>query len=392
MQGDTRPLVLHVMYRFDTGGLENGIVNLIDHMPSDAYRHAVLALTEVTDFSQRIQRQDVEFISLHKRPGHGVWQYPKLFKLFRQLRPAIVHSRNLAALEVQIPAWAAGVPVRIHGEHGRDVEDLDGSNVTYQRVRRFYRPFVQHYMALSRDLADYLVDKVHVSSEYITQAYNGVDTDHFSPAPHGPQPIAGCPFNPAQHWLVGTVGRMQTVKDQVMLAHAFVQAIVLDPKLRLRMRLIMVGEGPLRAQAQAVLDAAGLGALAWLPGERRDVADILRGLHVFTLPSLAEGISNTILEAMASALPVVATAVGGNADLVLHGQTGYIVPPAHPQAMALRLVELASHPERARSLGQAGRQRVQATFSMQAMVSTYQRVYEQPLRRQMAPLSIQQKS
>ncbi|MEP6588252.1 MAG: glycosyltransferase, partial [Polaromonas sp.] len=88
----------------------------------------------------------------------------------------------------------------------------------------------------------------------------------------------------------------------------------------------------------------------------------------------------------------VATAVGGNADLVLHGQTGYIVPPAHPQAMALRLVELASHPERARSLGQAGRQRVQATFSMQAMVSTYQRVYEQPLRRQMAPLSIQQKS
>ncbi|MFZ2294209.1 MAG: TIGR03088 family PEP-CTERM/XrtA system glycosyltransferase, partial [Polaromonas sp.] len=311
MQGDNRPLVLHVMYRFDTGGLENGIVNLINHMPPDAYRHAVLALTEVTEFRQRIQRSDVEFISLRKPPGHGVWQYPKLYKLFRQLRPQIVHSRNLAALEVQAPAWAAGVPVRIHGEHGRDVGDLDGSNLTYQRVRRFYRPFFHHYMALSRDLADYLVDKVHVSPDQITQVYNGVDTDRFSPAPHGPRPISGCPFNPVQHWLVGTVGRMQTVKDQVMLAHAFVQAIVLAPKLRLHMRLVMVGEGPLRAQAQAVLDAAGLGALAWLPGERSDVADILRGLHVFALPSLAEGISNTILEAMASALPVVATAVGG---------------------------------------------------------------------------------
>ena len=76
MQGDTRPLVLHVTYRFDTGGLENGIVNLINHMPSQAYRHAVLALTEVTDFSRRIQRSDVEFISLRKPPGHGVWQYP----------------------------------------------------------------------------------------------------------------------------------------------------------------------------------------------------------------------------------------------------------------------------------------------------------------------------
>lgn len=381
MKGDQRPLVLHVMHRFDTGGLENGIVNLVNHMPTDAYRHAVLALTEVTDFSQRIQRQDVEFISLRKPPGHGVWQYPRLFKLFRQLRPAIVHSRNLAALEMQAPAWAAGVPVRIHGEHGRDVGDLDGSNVTYQRVRRFYKPFVHHYMALSRDLATYLVDKVHVPQEKITQVYNGVDTDRFFPAPGGPQCIPGCPFDPSQHWLVGTVGRMQTVKDQIMLANAFVHAIVLVPKLRLRMRLVMVGEGPLRAQAQAVLDAAGLGALAWLPGERNDVADIMRGLHVFVLPSLSEGISNTILEAMASTLPIVATAVGGNADLVAQGQTGYIVPPAHPQAMALRLVGLASNPNRAHSMGQAGRQRVQAKFSMQAMVSTYQATYDQQLRR-----------
>lgn len=390
MQSDPRPLVLHVMYRFDTGGLENGIVNLINHMPPDAYRHAVLALTEVTEFRQRIQRSDVEFISLRKLPGHGVWQYPKLFKLFRQLRPAIVHSRNLAALEVQAPAWAAGVPVRIHGEHGRDVEDLDGNNVTYQRVRRFYKPFVHHYVALTRDLADYLVDKVWVPQEKITQAYNGVDTDRFYPAPAGPQPIAGCPFDPAQHWLVGTVGRMQTVKDQLMLAHAFVQALVLAPKLRLRMRLIMVGEGPLRAQVQDVLDTAGLGTLAWLPGERSDVADIMRGLHAFALPSLAEGISNTVLEAMASGLPVVATAVGGNADLVIQGQTGYIVPSAHPQAMAHRLVALAANPERAQRMGQAGRERAQTTFSLQAMVSTYQRVYDQQLLRLRPVQSIQQ--
>lgn len=246
------PLVLHVVFRFDTGGLENGVVNLINHMPAHAYRHAVLALTEVTSFRERILRSDVEFISLCKPPGHGVWQYPKLFKLFRRLRPAIVHSRNLAALEAQVPAWAAGVPVRIHGEHGLDIGDLDGSNVTYQRVRRFYKPFVQHYMALSRDLADYLVDKVRVPQINVTQVYNGVDVDRFYPAPNGPQPIGGCPFDPAQHWLVGTVGRMQSVKDQVMLAHAFVQSLVLAPKLQHRMRLVMVGEGPLRAQAQAV--------------------------------------------------------------------------------------------------------------------------------------------
>ena len=378
---DVRPHVVHLMYRFDTGGLENGIVNLINHMDADAYRHTIIALTEVTEFRKRIQRSDVEFIALRKGPGHGVWQYPKLFTLLRRMRPQILHSRNLAALEMQIPAWAAGVPVRIHGEHGRDVGDLDGSNATYQRVRRFYRPFVHHYVALSRDLAAYLVEKVGVDKERITQAYNGVDTQLFHPQPGGPAPITGCPFNPSQHWLVGTVGRMQAVKDQVTLAHAFSQALVLAPQLKKHMRLVLVGDGPLRAQVAAVLETAGIGHLAWLPGERGDVSDILRGLHAFALPSLAEGISNTILEAMASALPVIATAVGGNADLVVPGQTGEIVSPADPQAMAVRLVKLASNPERARTMGKAGRQRVQTHFSMQAMVATYRSVYDQQMRR-----------
>lgn len=379
MRSDRRPLVLHVMYRFDTGGLENGIVNLINHMPPEAYRHAVLALTEVTEFSKRIKRSDVEFISLRKPPGHGIWQYAKLFKIFRNLRPAIVHSRNLAALEVQVPAWAAGVPVRVHGEHGHDMGDLDGANVTYQRLRRLYKPFVNHYLALSRDLNNYLVDKVKVGQEKITQAYNGVDTESFYPFQKGPQPILGCPFDPLQHWLVGTVGRMQIVKNQVMLAQAFVQALALAPELQTRLRLVMVGEGPLRAQALSMLQAAGVAHLAWLPGERSDVASIMRGLHVFALPSLGEGISNTILEAMATGLPVVATAVGGNSDLVVQEHTGYIVPSADPRSMARRLITLALNPEQARSLGAAGRQRVQEKFSMHAMVSTYRSVYDRQL-------------
>ncbi len=380
MTGDKRPLVLHVMYRFDTGGLENGIVNLINHMPVEAYRHAVLALTEVTDFRHRIQRTDVEFISLHKPPGHGIWQYPRLFKLFRQLRPHIVHSRNLAALEVQVPAWAAGVPVRIHGEHGRDVGDLDGSNVTYQRMRRVYKPFVHHYIALSRDLDDYLMQKVHVPKSKITQAYNGVDTERFCPAPGGTQTIPGCPFDPTRHWLIGTVGRMQTVKDQTMLAQAFVQALQMDPLLRQRLRLVMVGEGPLRAQAQGILEAAGVADLAWLPGERGDVAEIMRGLHAFALPSLAEGISNTILEAMASGLPVIATAVGGNADLVQQPDTGAIVPAANALTMTGEIIKLANDPSSSRNMGNAGRQRVLNHFSLQAMVAAYQGVYDQSMR------------
>ena len=380
MKSDPRPLVAHVMYRFDTGGLENGVVNLINHMPADRYRHAVIALTVVTDFRHRIQRDDVEFISLNKAPGHGIWLFPKLFALFRQLRPAIVHSRNLAALETQLPAWVAGVPVRIHGEHGRDVGDLDGSNVTYQRVRRFYRPFVNYYLALSRDLREYLTTQIKVPENKVLQVYNGVDTDRFHPVglDHS---IPGCPFSRHDHWIVGTVGRMQTVKDQPMLARAFIRALEIDSSLSRRLRLVMIGDGPLRAECKQLLDAAQISDLAWLPGERNDVAAIMGGLDCFVLPSLAEGISNTILEAMACGLPVIATDVGGNADLVKSGITGQIVPAGDPETMAQQIVRFANAPEHARHMGRLGRERVEESFSMNAMVAAYLGAYDQLLGR-----------
>ncbi len=375
-----RPLVVHVVYRFDTGGLENGVVNLINHMPAGAYRHAVVALTEVAPaFARRIRRDDVEFVSLHKPPGHGVKLYPRLYQLFRQWRPAVVHTRNLAALECQVPAMLAGVPVRIHGEHGRDVEDLHGTSVRYQWMRRAYRPFVHHYVALSRELATYLENRVGVPQRRITEICNGVDTDRFHPAPGGRVPIEDCPFIDPSLWLVGTVGRMQTVKAQTLLARAFIHALQLQPALRERLRLVMVGDGPLRAEAQALLDAAGVGPLAWLPGERTDVPDVMRGLDGFVLPSLAEGISNTILEAMATGLPVIATQVGGNAELVVPGETGEIVPPADAEALAANLVRLAADPARAVAMGRAGRAVVEQRFSLPGMVAAYRSLYDRLL-------------
>lgn len=380
MATEPRPLVLHVVYRFDTGGLENGIVNLINHMPQ--WRHAVLALTDVVPaFSARIAAPDVDCVALHKAPGGGWQVYPAFQRELRRLRPQVVHTRNLAALEMQPVAWAAGVPVRIHGEHGRDASDPDGSVKRYQWLRRAYRPFVQHYVALSRDLEAYLRGPVGVAAEHISQIYNGVDSRRFSPAA-ARQAIAGCPFNEPGLCLVGTVGRMLSVKAQPLLAQAFVQAIVTRPELRRSLRLLLVGGGPLLAECRAVLAAAGLEDLAWLPGERHDIADLMRGLDLFVLPSLAEGISNTVLEAMASGLPVIATDVGGNADLVVDGQSGQsgqIVPPGDVGALAQALLGWADQPERRRTAGALGRQVVERRFSLQAMVASYRQLYDRLL-------------
>ena len=385
------PLVLHVVYRFDVGGLENGVVNLINGLPRSAWRHGIVSLTEASrEFCRRIERDDVEVIALHKREGHGFALYPKLYSLLRKLRPAIVHTRNLAALEATVPAAAALVPVRIHGEHGRDVHDLDGSNRTHQLIRRAFKPFVHRWVALSRDLEDYLRRRIGVSARRILQIHNGVDTTRFAAAasarPPVRPPIAGSPFSSPDLWLVGTVGRMQAVKDQVNLARAFVRAVRLAPESNKRLRLVLVGDGPLRAECEAILRDAGVAHLAWLAGERADVPDIMRGLDCFVLPSLAEGISNTILEAMASGLPVIATRVGGNAELVEDGMTGRLVPAADSEALAREIIGYYGDPPLARRHGWAGRQLVERSFSIDRMVARYHRLYESELARRGAGL------
>ena len=381
MTMDSRPLVAHVVFRFDVGGLENGVVNLINRLPAERYRHAVIALTEVTEFRQRIQRDDVRFVELKKPPGQGLWVAGRMLRVLRELQPSIVHTRNLAALEMSLPAALARVPVRIHGEHGWDTSDPEGRSRKHQFERRLYKPFVHRYVALSHQLQRYLVDRVGVGSERVEQIYNGVDTQRFHPTGSARAVISGSPFVSPELWLVGTVGRLQAVKDQVTLAKAFVRALELAPAARSHMRLVIAGDGPLRANVEQVLRGAGAQDLAWLAGERNDIPEVMRGLDAFVLPSVAEGISNTILEAMATALPVVATNVGGNGELLDDGTTGRLVPAQDPEAMARALLDDFEGRSAAAQRGAAARRSVERKFSLDQMVAAYGDLYERLLER-----------
>ena len=168
---------------------------------------------------------------------------------------------------------------------------------------------------------------------------------------------------------------MDAIKDHANLARAFVQALRINPAAARDLRLVIVGDGPTREQTQQILAQAGLAELAWFTGERSDVADLMRSFDCFVLPSRGEGISNTILEAMATALPVVATRVGGNPELVEDGLTGRLVPPADPQALALAILDYHAHRATASRHGSAGRSRVERSFSLDGMVRRYHELY-----------------
>ena len=374
------PLIAHVVHRLDFGGLENGVVNLINGLPPDRYRHAVIALTEVGAIARRIRRADVQTIALHRPPGPLLLQTPRLARLFRRLRPAIVHTRNVGTLEAQLAAAIAGVRVRVHGEHGWEVHDLGTGSEPLLRVRRRRRRLVGLQVALSRPTAAYLRDRVGVPEDRIVPIYNGVDAARFAPRPGTARPAPpGAPDWPQDAIAFGTVGRQQDVKHPLLLVEAFVRLRASRPDLRPRLRLALVGDGPLAAAVREALRAADALDVAWLPGARDDVAALYPMLDVFVLPSLAEGLCNTLLEAMACGLPCVATDVGGNGEIVEDGVTGTLVASDDVAALQAAMARLADDRALAVRMGEAGRRRVLERFSLDAMIDAYDAMYRRAL-------------
>jgi sugar transferase (PEP-CTERM/EpsH1 system associated) len=378
---ESPPLIAHVVFRFDVGGLENGLVNLINQIPADRFRHVVLSLTETSAFEARIAQAGVRVIPLHKRPGNDLGMHARLRRMLRALKPAIVHTRNLPTLECQVTAWLAGVRARVHGEHGRDTYDLEGKKTAYKVLRRLVRPLVHRWIAVSKDLETWLTTTVRVRADRLEQIYNGVDVALFAPRQGGRPPVAPARWAPERAVVFGTVGRMQAVKDQTTLARAFVELLRTHPAAREQARLALVGDGPLRSDCERILAEAGVLDLAWLPGKRDDVPRCLEAFDVFVLPSIAEGISNTILEAMATGLPVIGTAVGGNVELVADGRSGSTVPPSDPAAMAAAMRRYLDDRGLISRHGCEGRRIAVTTFSLDRMVERYVAVYDDVLAR-----------
>jgi sugar transferase (PEP-CTERM/EpsH1 system associated) len=370
---DERPLIAHVVFRFDYGGLENGVVNVINGLPETLFRHTVIALTDASDFQRRIRRQDVTVHALNKRAGKDPGSYMRLFRLLRQLRPAIVHTRNLGTLDCTLVARLAGVPSRIHGEHGWDTYDPDGTNRKYRALRRMLNPTIDRFVTVSSELEQWLVQNVGIQAAKVQRICNGVNTDVFRPRSSPERTLLPAQRFPPHSIVVGSVTRFMDIKDPLNLVRGFIAAR--REQRGSRLRLLMVGDGSLREPAQALLDEAGEAANAWLPGSRDDVAALLREMDVFALSSRREGISNTVLEAMASGVPVVASATGGNLELIEDGRTGTLVPAADSDAIARALLAYASDDEMREWHGRAARARAEREYSLRRMLADYESLY-----------------
>lgn len=199
---------------------------------------------------------------------------------------------------------------------------------------------------------------------------NGVDTRVFRPRTGDDALPVGFPFQRERHWIIGTVGRQADIKNPLLLVDAFVHLVRSGAPGTERLRLAMVGDGPLHSELAQRLHNEGLSDRAWLPGARSDIADILRSFDCFVLPSLSEATSCALQEAMATGLTIVATNVGGNADVLDQGRCGSLVPSGDATALAAELLRL-SQSGRPNAQAQEALISVQRRYSLETVIQRY---------------------
>lgn len=369
---------MHLIHRLDVGGLENGLVNVINNMDSAKFNHAIIAVTEITSFSNRIKREDVELIALNHPGGQTSKQFPKLFRILRQLQPSVFHTRNLATLEFQLVASTRRKLFRIHGEHGWDMNNLNGENLNHLRLRKIMRRFTDLQIALSTHTAQYLLDQVGVSKNRLRKICNGVDVDKFKP--QLPKPAEwDQKINPGD-FVIGTVGRLTAVKNQALLIRAFAQLLQsLDVRAGKELKLVLVGDGPLEIELSHLARDLKISDHVWFAGQRNDIPQFMSSMDVFVLPSHSEGISNSILEAMAAGAVLVATAVGGNPELIEPGQ-GFLFTDNSQDELVKILTDLYGARLENNQFRAYNRQVAIEKYSLRTMVDNYQRCYEEAIK------------
>jgi sugar transferase (PEP-CTERM/EpsH1 system associated) len=363
---------MHVVNVLSLSGMEHGVIKQVNRLDAARFAPSICCLAFQRDETRAVLNPRVPVRELRKAAGRNLGLVPRLAACFRRERVDIVHSHNWQTFFYTVAAAAlARVPLRVHGLHGREAEPPSARQI---RLSRWLARHVSRLLAVSGDLGRELVTAWGVPAERVSVIANGVDLDGF--ARPGPVEALRETLGLApEHRVIMSVGGLRPVKDYPTLIRAFARVRAVRPEARL---VIVGGErgGGNQGELEALAVSLGVGPMVLFPGVRQDINDLLALSDVYVNSSVFEGMSNTILEAMAASRPVVATDVGGNPELVRDGISGYLVPPRDPSALAGRLVDLLADPSLAKAQGAAGRALVESEHAIGRMVTAYEDCYE----------------
>jgi sugar transferase (PEP-CTERM/EpsH1 system associated) len=369
MPVNKRPIVVHLIYRFDVGGLERVMVNCINAMKDDEYHHVVIALTNISDFAKHLN-EDVMVYQLNKKLGKDLSSHWRLFQLLRKIKPQILHTYNLAAIEYHLVAKLAGVKGNIHAEHGRDVSDPQGLNTKHNVLRRLVSSLIDFIVPVSTDLQQWLYHTVGIKPRKVVLIRNGIDIQLYHRD-----------GNKSECLRFIHVARLNPVKNQLGLIEAFASFVNVAALTSQQASLTIVGDGELMEKLVCRTQQLGMTDHIVFTGARFDIPTLLANADVFVLSSIAEGIPMTVLEAMAAKLPVISTSVGGLPELITDHENGLLVDAQNQEQLSAAMKTYAENRDLVEKHGHEAYQFVDKNFSETAMVSAYLQLYRNVLER-----------
>jgi sugar transferase (PEP-CTERM/EpsH1 system associated) len=368
----TRLRVLHVIDRLGVGGTEVAMLRIIQALGDEAFEHRICTIRGFDEDFVRSRNFSGRIYVAGRSTGGFQFLLPRLTAVMREFRPHIVHSRNWGAIEAAPAARLCCVPVTIHSEHGYEVDMLQGLPTRRRLFRRLAYAAANVVFTVSEELRAYHSKQAWLPSDRFRILPNGVDTLRFAARPAVGQETRRRLGLPTDRLVLGSVGRVTAIKDHA----AMLKAAELLAERGLPIHVLLVGSGPeLGKLKEYAADARLLAHRVTFAGECPDIPEILNAMDIFVLPSLREGLSNTLLEAMASGLPIVATRVGGNPELIEHERSGWLFEPRDVARLA-QILEAAIRDENLRQqFGEAARLRAAQRFSLDAMIGRYRGLY-----------------
>ena len=362
-----RVRVLHIVLSLHPGGTERLVVDMVRRAPTWV-EPRVACLDDAGLWAASLEEMDVPVVALHRRPGFRPELALKIARLAGAHDVDVLHAHQYTPFAYASLAKLLRPKLRlVFTEHGRLA---DAPPSPRRRIANaFFGRVPGRFFAVSDELRRFL-EREGFPAGRLEVLPNGID---LGPVP---SPAARARAREAltvreDELLVGTAARLDPVKGLDVLIAAFALVRARSPQVR----LVVLGEGPERAALERQIEERGLSEEVRLAGHRADVRELLPAFDLYVNSSTYEGVSLTILEAMAAALPVIATSVGGNGEVVEDGRTGILVPARDPDALATAMIALLADPGRRRALGDAGRARAEQRFAFDRMMSMYLAAY-----------------
>lgn len=347
--------IAHVVPQLNMGGLERLQVDFARHIDRSQFDLQFVSLSDRGTLAAEIEHEGWPVTAYRMRPGLRPSYILRLANFFRKSNIDVVHTHNTKALFYAAPAAKlAGVHKIIHTRHGQCFNSTRWTVLGFRHACRL----VDHVVCVSEDISR-LSCQSGVPVNKIIMIPNAIDTSRFAfvgPQSRGP---------------ITMVGRLSPEKNVQLLLKAFAIALREEPQLNLE----IVGDGPCRSELDALSRQLGIAQRVLFAGETRVVAPFLRRASMFVLPSLTEGISLTLLEAMAVGLPTIATNVGGSAEVVVDQSTGVLVSSDNSQELAEAILRMWHCPQIAQRMGECGRARIEEYFDLHRMLRRYEDLY-----------------